>query len=63
VIGTILNLEQAKKNPAFHSLADTQKFEQSVGRTIGVKGVLSGLPVCPKPFSFCFQDGQNGLEF
>jgi alpha,alpha-trehalase len=54
VIGTILNLEQAKKNPAFHSLADTQKFEQSVGPTIGVKGVLSGMIRVPETLQLLF---------
>ena len=54
LIGTILNLEQAKKNPAFHSLPDTQKFEQSVGPTIGVKGVLSGMIRVPETIQLLF---------
>ena len=56
LIGTILNLEQAKKNPVFHLLADTQKFERSVGATIGVKGVLSGFMRVPETFQLLFSE-------
>jgi GH15 family glucan-1,4-alpha-glucosidase len=54
LIGTILNLEQAKKNPIFHSCPDTQKFEQSVGATIGAKGVLRGFMRVPETFQLLF---------
>jgi alpha,alpha-trehalase len=54
LIGTILNLEQAKRDPVFHSLADTDKFEHSVGATIGVKGVLAGFMRVPATFQLLF---------
>jgi GH15 family glucan-1,4-alpha-glucosidase len=54
LIGAILNLEQAKKNPGYHRLPDTQKFENSVGRTIGVKGVLAGFMRVPATFQLLF---------
>jgi GH15 family glucan-1,4-alpha-glucosidase len=54
LIGTILNLEQAKQDPVFHSLADTEKFEFSVGATIGVKGVLAGFMRVPATFRLLF---------
>ena len=54
LIGTILNLEQAKQDRVFHSLTDTEKFEHSVGATIGVKGVLAGFLRVPATFRLLF---------
>jgi alpha,alpha-trehalase len=54
LIGAILNLEQAKKDPGYHRLPDTQKFENSVGATIGIKGVLAGFMRVPATFQLLF---------
>jgi GH15 family glucan-1,4-alpha-glucosidase len=54
LIGTILNLEQCKKDPHYHLLADAQKFEKSIGATVGVKGVLSGFVRVPETFQLLF---------
>jgi GH15 family glucan-1,4-alpha-glucosidase len=54
LIGIILNLEQSKKDPQYHSLADAQKFEKSIGPTVGVKGVLCGFMRVPKTFQLLF---------
>ena len=54
LIGTILHLEQSKKDPHYHLLADTQKFEKSVGATIGVEGVLKGFMRVPATFQLLF---------
>ncbi len=48
LIQTILNLENAKKKRGFHALPDHEKFERSVGPTIGWKGVIAGLFRVPK---------------
>jgi hypothetical protein len=54
LIGAVLNLEQAKKDSGYHRLSDTQKFENSVGPTIGVKGVLAGFMRVPATFQLLF---------
>jgi GH15 family glucan-1,4-alpha-glucosidase len=54
LIGTILNLEGAKRDPQYHSLADAEKFEKSVGPTIGIMGVLCGFLRVPKTFQLLF---------
>ena len=54
LIGAILNLEQAKHDPVFQPLADTQKFEHSIGATIGIKGVLAGFMRVPATFRLLF---------
>jgi GH15 family glucan-1,4-alpha-glucosidase len=56
LIGTILDLEQSKKNPQKHGLPDSQKFEQGVGATVGVKGVLSGFMRVPETFQLLFSE-------
>ncbi|CAN5525018.1 glycoside hydrolase family 15 protein [soil metagenome] len=42
LIAAILDLEEAKKNPRGAELADHEKFQRSVGPTIGIRGVLAG---------------------
>ncbi|HZA56387.1 MAG TPA: glycoside hydrolase family 15 protein [Candidatus Udaeobacter sp.] len=56
LIKTILDLEQSKKDPRYQLLPDAQKFEHSVGATIGVKGVLSGFMRVPETFQLLFSD-------
>ncbi|MGI9173352.1 MAG: glycoside hydrolase family 15 protein [Chthoniobacterales bacterium] len=48
LIQSILNLEWAKKDPGFYQLADHEKFQRSVGLTIGWKGVIAGFFRVPR---------------
>ncbi|MBA2744202.1 MAG: glycoside hydrolase family 15 protein [Chthoniobacterales bacterium] len=47
-IQSVLNLEGAKKKRGFFALPDHEKFQRSVGATIGWKGVIAGFFRVPK---------------
>ncbi|MBA3884114.1 MAG: glycoside hydrolase family 15 protein [Acidobacteria bacterium] len=48
LIAAILDLEQAKAEPGFAGRPDHEKFQRAVGRTIGVRGVLTGFWRVPR---------------
>ncbi|CAN5643981.1 glycoside hydrolase family 15 protein [soil metagenome] len=48
LIQSVLNLEGAKKKRGFYALPDHEKFQRSVGSTIGWKGVIAGFFRVPK---------------
>lgn len=48
LIQSVLNLEGAKKERGFYRLPDHQKFQRSVGATIGFKGVIAGFFRVPR---------------
>ncbi|CAN5451186.1 glycoside hydrolase family 15 protein [soil metagenome] len=54
LIGTILNLDLAKKRPGFAGLSDHEKFLRTVGPTVGLKGVLAGFVRVPKTLRLLF---------
>ena len=62
LINSILNLEQARKTPGFHALTDFEKFEYSVGATIGWKGVVSGFFRVPQTFRLLFSRASKWPE-
>ncbi len=47
-IQSVLNLQGAKKKRGFYALPDHEKFQRSVGATIGLKGVIAGFFRVPK---------------
>ncbi len=47
-IQSLLNLQASKKKTGFYKLADHQKFERSVGATIGWWGVIAGFFRAPR---------------
>ncbi len=57
LIGSILNVEQARANPKRHALADHEKFTQSVGATVGVRASLAGFIRAPKTLRLLFHSG------
>lgn len=48
LIGTILNLDLAKKRPELARLPDHQKFQRTVGATVGAWAVVAGFFRVPK---------------
>ena len=54
LIGTILNLDLAKRHPHTAVLSDHDKFQESVGPTIGVRGVIAGFFRVPATFRLLF---------
>jgi hypothetical protein len=50
LIESILNLEHARRDPKFAALPDHKKFAQSVGPTIGWKGIIVGFWRVPPTF-------------
>lgn len=64
LIGAILNLDLAKRKPVLAGLSDHEKFERTVGPTVGVRGVIAGFFRVPKTLALVFssrskwQDGQ-----
>ncbi len=55
LIGTILNLDLAKRKPALAGLSDHEKFERTVGPTVGLRGVLAGFFRVPKTLVLIFR--------
>jgi len=56
LIATVLDLEQAKAQPKFAGRPDHEKFQHGVGRTIGVRGVLTGFWRAPHTFRLLFSN-------
>ncbi len=54
LIGTILNLDLAKEKPQFARLSDQEKFQTSVGLTVGWRGVIAGFFRVPRTFVLLF---------
>ncbi len=54
LIGTILNLDLAKRHPAKARLPDHEKFQASVGATVGWRGVLAGSFRVPQTLRLLF---------
>ncbi|MEP6956315.1 MAG: glycoside hydrolase family 15 protein [Chthoniobacterales bacterium] len=48
LIQSLLNLEAAKKKRGFYALPDHEKFQRSVGATIGLKGIIAGFLRVPR---------------
>jgi alpha,alpha-trehalase len=42
LIGAILNLDLARRKPELARLSDHEKFQRTVGPTVGVRGVIAG---------------------
>ncbi len=62
LIGSILNLEEAKKMPRQHSLPDHEKFRTSVGATLGLRGVIAGFIRVPKLLRLLFSRRSKLIE-
>ncbi|MDQ6625061.1 MAG: glycoside hydrolase family 15 protein [Verrucomicrobiota bacterium] len=58
-IQSVLNLEGAKKKRGFYALADHEKFQRSVGSTVGVKGVIAGFVRVPKTALLFFSNASK----
>lgn len=54
LITTILDLQQAKKDPAFAKLPLHEKIRASVGRTIGLRAVIAGFFRVPRTLRLLF---------
>lgn len=48
LIGTILNLDLARRKPELARLSDHEKFEKTVGPTVGFRGVIAGFCRVPR---------------
>ena len=56
LIAAVLDLQQAKAEPGLAGQPDHVKFQRSVGRTIGVRGVLAGFWRAPQTFRLLFSN-------
>ena len=54
LIGTILNLDLAKQRPQTARLSDHEKFQATVGATVGWCGVIAGFFRVPRTFVLLF---------
>ncbi len=54
LITAILNIERAKKDDDFARLPEHEKFQASVGRAVGVLGVIAGFWRVPKTLRLLF---------
>lgn len=54
LIGTILNLDSARKDPGSAKLSDHERFKQSVGPTVGWRGVIAGSFRVPRTLLLLF---------
>ncbi|MDQ6809443.1 MAG: glycoside hydrolase family 15 protein [Verrucomicrobiota bacterium] len=59
LIQSVLNLQGAKKKRGFHALPDHEKFQRSVGSTIGWKGVIAGFFRVPKTSLLFFSNASK----
>lgn len=59
LIATVLNLQESRKTPGFHALPDSEKFERSVGATIGWKGVINGFFRVPQTLRLLFRSASK----
>jgi len=55
LISAILDLQRAKRDPRFAKLPDHEKFRESVGATIGLRGVLAGFFRVPRTLRLLFR--------
>jgi len=56
LIAAIIDLEEAKRDPDFARLADHQKFQRSVGATVGVRAVVTGFFRVPRTLKLLVSD-------
>ncbi len=54
LMSTLLDLEEAEKNPDFGAAPEHEKFKRSVGPTIGLRGVIAGFWRAPRTFRLLF---------
>lgn len=54
LIGTILNLDLARRQPETARLSDHEKFERTVGPTVGIRGVIAGSFRVPRTLLLMF---------
>jgi GH15 family glucan-1,4-alpha-glucosidase len=54
LIGTILNLDLAQQCPALARLSDHERFQRTVGPTVGWRGVVAGFFRVPKTVRLLF---------
>lgn len=54
VIGTIVNLHEAKRSRRWAALPEHEKFQHSVGRTVGARAVVAGFFRVPKTSRLLF---------
>ena len=54
LIGTILNLDLARRRPETARMSDHEKFTESVGPTVGWRGVIAGSFRVPKTLKLLF---------
>ena len=62
LIGTILNLDLARKSPEQARLSDHEKFKKSVGPTVGIRGVIAGFFRVPKTLLLLFSNRSKWCE-
>ncbi len=62
LIGTILNLDLAKNHPDWATLSDHEKFERTVGPTVGWRGVIAGSFRVPKTLLLLFASRSRWRE-
>ncbi len=61
-IQSVLNLQGAKKKRGFYALPDHEKFQRSVGATIGLKGVIAGFFRVPRTATLFFSRASKWRE-
>ena len=59
LIQSILNLENAKNRRGCYQLSDHEKFQRTVGATIGWKGVIAGFFRAPKTATLFFSNASK----
>ena len=57
LVGSILNVDQARRTPEMAALPDHEKFTQSVGATVGWKAIIAGFLRAPKTLHLFFHSG------
>ncbi len=62
LIQSVVNLEGAKKRRGFHALPDHEKFQRSVGPTVGIKGVIAGFLRVPRTALLLFSHKSKWRE-
>ncbi len=62
LISAILDLQRAKRDPDFAKLPDHEKFRESVGATIGLRGVLVGFFRVPRTLRLLFRTRSKGRD-
>lgn len=55
LITAILNVEQSKRDRKFARLAEHEKFQRSVGVTIGIRGIVAGFWRVPRAMRLLFR--------